>query len=150
IRLPARARALRRFRRRSLHPSLAFHEENSMTAWRFARRWSVALTLFAMSAAALAQGAAKSDFQPEVGQEGKDVVWVPSPEELVQKMLEMAKLTPKDFLMDLGSGDGRTVIAAAKRGAHALGIEYNPNMVDLSRRNAQKAGVADRAKFERA
>jgi hypothetical protein len=120
-----------------------------MTAWRFARRWSVALALFAMSAGALAQ-AAKSEFQPEVGQEGKDVVWVPSPEELVQKMLDMAKVTAKDFVMDLGSGDGRTVIAAAKRGAHAMGIEYNPNMVELSRRNAEKAGVTDRARFEKA
>jgi SAM-dependent methyltransferase len=120
-----------------------------MTAWRLARQWSVALVLFAMSAAALPQ-AAKSEFQPEVGQQGKDVVWVPSPEELVQKMLDMAKVTPKDFVMDLGSGDGRTVIAAARRGAHALGIEYNPDMVELSRRNAQKAGVSDRARFENA
>src|SRR4051812_15423629 len=121
-----------------------------MTAWRFARRWSVALVLLAMSAGALAQAAANSGFQPEVGQQGKDVVWVPSPEELVQKMLDMAKVTPKDFLMDLGSGDGRTVIAAAKRGLRAMGIEYNPDMVELSRRNAEKAGVSDRAKFEKA
>jgi SAM-dependent methyltransferase len=125
-----------------------------MTAWRFARRWSVALVLFGVSAGALAQAAAKpesgSDFQPEVGQQGKDVVWVPSPEELVQKMLDMAKVTSKDIVMDLGSGDGRTVIAAARRGAHATGIEYNPDMVQLSRRNAQKAGVSDRARFENA
>jgi len=121
-----------------------------MTAWGFARRWSAALVLLAMSAGALAQAAANSGFQPEVGQQGKDVVWVPSPEELVQKMLDMAKLTPKDFLMDLGSGDGRTVIAAAKRGARAMGIEYNPDMVELSRRNAEQAGVSDRARFEKA
>jgi SAM-dependent methyltransferase len=121
-----------------------------MTAWRFARRWLVATAVFAVSTLALAQATAKGEFQPEVGQEGKDVVWVPSPEELVQKMLDMAKVTPKDFVVDLGSGDGRTVIAAAKRGARAVGIEYNPNMVELSRRNAQKAGVADRAKFEQA
>jgi len=125
-----------------------------MTAWRFARQWSVALIFFAASAGAFAQASvkseSKSEFQPEVGQEGKDVVWVPTPEELVQKMLDMAKVTAKDFVIDLGSGDGRTVIAAAKRGARALGIEYNPNMVELSRRNAEKAGVADRAKFEQA
>jgi SAM-dependent methyltransferase len=119
-----------------------------MTALRLARRWSVALAVLAMSAGAFAQTAAKDQFKPEVGQQGKDVVWVPSPEELVQKMLDMAKVTPKDFVMDLGSGDGRTVIAAAKRGARAVGIEYNPDMVELSRRNAEKAGVSDRARFE--
>jgi SAM-dependent methyltransferase len=123
-----------------------------MTAWRLARQWSIALVLFGLSAGALAQASAesKSEFQPEVGQQGKDVVWVPSPEELVQKMLDMAKVTSRDVVMDLGSGDGRTVIAAAKRGARATGIEYNPDMVELSRRNAQKAGVSDRAKFENA
>ena len=121
-----------------------------MTAWRFPRRWAVALLVLAVPAGALAQSATQGQFQPEVGQQGKDVVWVPTPEALVQKMLDMAKVTPKDFVMDLGSGDGRTVIGAAKRGAHALGIEYNPDMVELSRRNAQQAGVTDRAKFERA
>ena len=69
-------------------------------------------------------------FVPEVGQEGKDVVWVPTPQELVDKMLEIAKVTPEDFLIDLGSGDGRTVISAAKLGVRARGIEYNPDMVD--------------------
>jgi SAM-dependent methyltransferase len=85
-----------------------------------------------------------------VGQEGKDVVWVPTPQALVDKMLDMAKLTAKDILMDLGSGDGRTVITAAKRGAHATGIEYNPDMVALSRENAKKAGVGERAQFMKA
>src|SRR5689334_23400171 len=89
-------------------------------------------------------------FEPEVGQAGKDVVWVPTPQELVEKMLDLARLTPKDYLIDLGSGDGRTVITAAKRGAHALGIEYNPDMVDLSRRNAEAAGVSKTALFEKA
>ena len=89
-------------------------------------------------------------FEPQVGQAGKDVVWVPTPQELVEKMLDLAKLTPKDFLIDLGSGDGRTVITAAKRGAHALGIEYNPDMVELSRRNAEAAGVSKTATFEKA
>ena len=70
-------------------------------------------------------------FKPEVGQEGKDVIWVPTPPELVEKMLDMAKVTSPDFVVDLGSGDGRNVIAAAKRGARAVGFEYNPDMVAL-------------------
>jgi len=86
-------------------------------------------------------------YKPYVGQAGKDVVWVPSPQALVDKMLEMAKVTPADFLMDLGSGDGITVITAAKRGVRALGIEYNPDMVALSRHNALEAGVSDVATF---
>src|ERR687891_292097 len=93
---------------------------------------------------------APKEFQPEVGQEGKDVVWVPTPQALVDKMLDMAKVTPKDYVIDLGSGDGRTVITAAKRGAKALGIEYNPDMVELSKRNAAKAGVSDKADFAKA
>lgn len=86
-------------------------------------------------------------FEPVPGQAGKDVVWVPTPPELVAKMLDMAQVTASDFVMDLGSGDGRNVIAAAERGARAVGVEYNPEMVALSRRNAEKAGVADRATF---
>jgi len=86
-------------------------------------------------------------YQPSVGQEGKDVIWVPTPEELVKAMLDMAKVTPNDFVMDLGSGDGRIVIAAAKRGVKALGVEYNPDMVELSKQTALKEGVADKASF---
>src|SRR5262245_19736253 len=86
-------------------------------------------------------------FAPEVGQPGKDVVWVPTPQVLVDKMLDMAKTTAKDFVMDLGSGDGRTVITAAKRGATAMGIEYNPDMVELAKRNAAAAGVTGKATF---
>jgi precorrin-6B methylase 2 len=98
--------------------------------------------------AAQQKPAAQAPFEPEVGQAGKDVVWVPTPQALVEKMLDMAKVTPKDFVMDLGSGDGRTVITAAKRGARAMGIEYNPDMVGLSKRNAAAAGVAaDKASF---
>ena len=82
-----------------------------------------------------------------VGQAGKDVVWVPTPFVTVEKMLDMAKVTPQDFVMDLGSGDGRNIIAAAKRGARGLGVEWNQDMVDLSRRLAQEAGVADKAQF---
>jgi SAM-dependent methyltransferase len=91
-----------------------------------------------------------TEFEPKVGQEGKDVVWVPTPQVLVDKMLDMANVTSQDFVMDLGSGDGRTVITAAKRGARALGVEYNPNMVELSRRNAAKEGVTDKATFVKA
>ena len=89
-------------------------------------------------------------YEPSVGQDGKDVVWVPTPQALVDKMLDMAKVTPNDFLIDLGSGDGRTVITAAKRGTRAMGIEYNPDMVELSKRNAAAAGVSDKATFAKA
>jgi precorrin-6B methylase 2 len=89
-------------------------------------------------------------YEPSVGQAGKDVVWVPTADTLVARMLDMAKLTPRDYLIDLGSGDGRTVIAAAKRGATALGIEYNPDMVELSKKNAAAAGVARKATFMKA
>jgi SAM-dependent methyltransferase len=91
-----------------------------------------------------------ADYQPQVGQEGKDVIWVPTPQALVERMLDIAKVTPKDYVIDLGSGDGRTVITAAKRGVKALGIEYNPDMVELSKRNAAKAGVSDKASFTKA
>jgi hypothetical protein len=97
-----------------------------------------------------ASQAAQREYQPEVGQAGKDVVWVPTPQELVDKMLDMAKLTPQDYVIDLGSGDGRTVITAAKRGSRALGIEYNPEMVELSKRTAAKEGVSDKASFMKA
>ena len=75
------------------------------------------------------------------------MIWVPTCQDLVDKMLDMAKVTPEDYVIDLGSGDGRTVITAAKRGTRALGIEYNPDMVALSKRNAAKEGVADKAQF---
>src|SRR5438105_8842880 len=107
-----------------------------------------ALALFALIVpfAATAQ-----KFEPQVGQAGKDVIWVPTPEEGVERMLTMAQVTPNDYVFDLGSGDGRTVIMAAKKfGARAQGIEYNPDMVKLSQDNAQKAGVAERAQFRRA
>jgi len=111
----------------------------------------ITLSLVGIATAVAAQSTATQqtgkNFEPYSGQPGKDVVWVPTPEALVQKMLDMAKVTPKDFLMDLGSGDGRTVIAAAKRGARAQGIEYNPDMVALSKKNAQDANVASLATF---
>ena len=88
--------------------------------------------------------------QPTVGQQGKDVIWLPTSDALVARMLDMAQVTPADYVIDLGSGDGRTVIAAARRGARALGIEYEQSMVDLSTRNAAEAGVSDRATFRKA
>lgn len=85
----------------------------------------VAMTVMvSASASAQAPAAGQKPFEPQVGQAGKDVVWVPTPQGVVDKMLDMAKVTKDDFVMDLGSGDGRTVITAAKRGARAMGIEY--------------------------
>lgn len=114
------------------------------------RRLTAALALSLLvggSAFAQAPATATPPFVPQVGQQGKDVVWVPTAQVLVDKMLDMAKVTPEDFVIDLGSGDGRTVITAAKRGARAVGVEFNPEMVVLSRRNAEEAGVTDRATF---
>ena len=110
----------------------------------------VTFALFCFIAAPLALTSAQTatkPYQPTVGQPGKDVVWVPTPEEMVERALDLAAVTPNDFVIDLGSGDGRNVIAAAKRGARALGVEYNPDLVQLSKDNAAKAGVADRAMF---
>ena len=96
---------------------------------------------------AVAPALAQEPYQPQIGQPGKDVVWVPTPELLVQRMLAMAQVGPGDVVFDLGSGDGRMVIAAAKRGARAVGIEYDPDMVRLARKNAAEAGVAEKAIF---
>lgn len=108
----------------------------------------LAAVLALLCAAAAAQE--QPVFMPQVGQKGKDVVWVPTSQELVDKMLDLAKVTPRDYVMDLGSGDGRTVIAAARRGARALGVEYDADMVALSRQNARRAGVTRRAAFVKA
>lgn len=91
-----------------------------------------------------------SEYEPHPYQEGKDVVWVPTAQALADKMLNLAGVTAQDFVIDLGSGDGRIVISAAKRGARALGIEYNPDMVALSKRNAVKMGVSETAQFIKA
>jgi SAM-dependent methyltransferase len=107
-----------------------------------------AICIAALPIGAHAQPA--KEYQPEVGQEGKDVIWVPTPQALVDKMLDMAKVTPKDYVIDLGSGDGRTVITAAKRGAKAMGIEYNLEMVELSKQTAAKERLSDRASFVKA
>src|SRR5687767_4739617 len=115
------------------------------------RRFVTVLLVSACAASVCAQGAAaqkeKPAYEPTVGQDGKDVVWVPTSQALVNRMLDMAKLTANDVHFDLGSGDGRTVITAEKRGAKATGVEYNPKMVALSKRNAQKEGVGDKAQF---
>src|SRR5688500_12287814 len=123
--------------------------------WRAAS--IVALALFAsavaVNGAVAAQSAAATkeaakEYTPSVGQEGKDVIWVPTPQSLVERMLQMAQVKPTDYVVDLGSGDGRTVITAAKKfGTRALGIEYNADMVELAKRNAEKEGVADKATF---
>jgi hypothetical protein len=110
-------------------------------------RWLAGSGLAAVIALGSAAAQPAPEFQPQVGQAGKDVIWVPTSQALVDKMLDMAKVTPNDFVMDLGSGDGRTVITAAKRGAKALGIEYDPRMVELSQRNATNEGVSDKATF---
>src|SRR5918999_2260011 len=112
----------------------------------FVRAATLLLTLM-LGAPALAQ----TGFQPQVGQAGKDVIWVPTPDDVVERMLTMAQVTPNDFVIDLGSGDGKIAIMAAKKfGARALGIEYNPDMVKLSQENARQAGVAEKASFRRA
>jgi SAM-dependent methyltransferase len=84
---------------------------------------------------------------PVYGQDGKDVTWIPTPLPLIEAMLTIANVTPDDFVIDLGSGDGRSVIAAAKRGARGMGIEYNEKLVEYSNRLAEEEGVADRVVF---
>jgi SAM-dependent methyltransferase len=111
------------------------------------RRALQLLVILCFATAGVSVLAQEKPFEPVVGQSGKDVVWVPTPFATVEKMLDLAKVTPQDFVMDLGSGDGRNIIGAAKRGANGLGVEWNENMVELARRRATEAGVADKAKF---
>lgn len=101
----------------------------------------------ALISAGMAQEQKAPDYKPTPYMAGKDVQWVPTPPVLVEKMLDMAQLTPQDVVVDLGSGDGRNVIAAARRGARARGVEFNPNLVALSQRLAAEAGVAGKATF---
>jgi precorrin-6B methylase 2 len=106
------------------------------------------LTILLTSVPSLAQTpATQKPYEPTVGQEGKDAVWVPTSQAMVEKMLDHAKVTPQDFVMDLGSGDGRTIITAAKRGARGLGVEFNPDLVEYSKRQAAAQGVGDKAMF---
>ena len=125
-----------------------------MKAFNVLRRVALALVLATITGTVMAQAqkSAQSEqkFEPQVGQAGKDVIWVPTSQALVDAMLKIGRVTAKDVLFDLGSGDGRTVITAAKLGARATGIEYNPKMVELSRQNAEKAGVSSRATFTNA
>lgn len=106
-----------------------------------------ALAFSTLAGCAAAPAEPPREYEPEVWQAGKDVVWVPMARERVEKMLDLAKLTPADFVVDLGSGDGITVIAAARRGARAMGVEFNPDLVAFSKRQAQRAGVADKTQF---
>jgi SAM-dependent methyltransferase len=76
------------------------------------------------------------------------VPYVNTPMEIVERMLRMAKVRSGDRVVDLGSGDGRIVIEAAKRGARGVGVDLDPNLVKLATHNARQAGVADRARFE--
>lgn len=116
------------------------------------------LSIAAVALAALTAGAAQAQpknraeceasYKPQVGQSGKDVVWVPTPDELVEKMLRMAKVTAQDYVVDLGAGDGKIAIAAAKRfGANSVGIEYNPDMVKLANCMVQVEGVSSKTKI---
>lgn len=128
---------------------------NTQECVRFSRRagfvvLASAVLAFSLSVSvpgsAVAQQAAEP-FEPYSGQAGKDVVWVPTPDRTVEATLDLAGLKPTDYVIDLGSGDGRMVIAAAKRGARGHGVEFNPKMVDYAQKRAQEAGVADTAKF---
>jgi SAM-dependent methyltransferase len=101
------------------------------------RPFRILCAAFLVLGAALLGGCrAPAEPAPSPGQPGKDVIWLPTPDSLVERMLDLARVTPADFVIDLGSGDGRTVVAAARRGARALGIEFDPALVELSRRNA--------------
>ena len=109
----------------------------------------VAVAGLLASGALLAQDrkSCERDYKPQVGQSGKDVVWVPTPDELVQRMLRMAKVTPQDIVYDLGAGDGKIAIAAGKAGATAFGIEYNPDMAKLAQCYVQAEGVGNKVKI---
>ena len=89
-----------------------------------------------------------AEYKPKVGQEGKDVIWVPTPEGLIDKMLAAAKVNDKDTLFDLGAGDGIIAITAARKyGAKSVGIEYNPDMAQFARRKVAEAGLTDKVKI---
>ncbi len=113
-------------------------------------RFRLAAALATALALALPAAAQKDKpYEPHVGQAGKDVIWVPTPDEVVDRMLRMAQVTAQDYVVDLGAGDGKIAIAAAKKfGARALGIEYNPDMARHAQRNVESAGVAGRARIQ--
>jgi 2-polyprenyl-3-methyl-5-hydroxy-6-metoxy-1,4-benzoquinol methylase len=92
--------------------------------------------------------AATTAYEPVRGQAGKDVVWIPTPDGLIDKMLTAAKVTDQDRLFDLGAGDGIIAITAARKyGAQSVGIEYNPDMAQFARRKVAEAGVTDKVKI---
>src|SRR5690348_12190085 len=108
------------------------------------RLLSVAAVAAFVSNTAVAQ---TKQYEPQVGQQGKDVIWVPTPDEIVERMLTMAQVKPADYVIDLGAGDGKIAIMAAKKfGAKSLGIEYNPEFARYAQANVEKAGVADKAR----
>ena len=114
------------------------------------KAWLAVLGLaFSLNAFAQYPAAGGDDkYQPRLGQEGKDVIWMPTGGELVTLMLKTAKVTPNDLVYDLGAGDGKIAIAAAKEfGARSIGIEFNPDMAAFAQRNAVRAGVGDRVKI---
>ncbi len=117
------------------------------------KRMSSALALLVLLAAGRPGGVGQSPVAPPAptyGQEGKDVEWVPTPDDTATKMLDLAKVTAKDTVIDLGSGDGKLVIAAAQRGAKGVGVEYDANLVAVSIDRAAKAGLAKRTTFMKA
>lgn len=117
---------------------------------KYFKVWITVLSaLFTLNTFALGDLESGDDkYKPRVGQEGKDVVWVPTSNELLALMLKTAKVTPNDLVYDLGCGDGRISIAAAKDfGARAVGIEFNPEMAQLAQRNVDRSGVANRVKI---
>jgi SAM-dependent methyltransferase len=120
---------------------------NSASTTRMALALACAPLLLALLAPALAQQK-NEEFRPQVGQAGKDVIWVPTPDEVVDRMLTMAQVKPSDTVYDLGAGDGKIAIAAAKKfGARSYGIEYNPDMAKFAQNNAVKAGVSGKAQI---
>jgi SAM-dependent methyltransferase len=120
-----------------------------------ARAVAFALLSALFAGAAAAQGVAadrsacERSYKPERGQEGKDVVWIPTPDEVVQRMLQMVEVTPADVVYDLGAGDGKIAIAAARLGARAVGIEYNPDMARLAQCYVNAEGLGGKVRIER-
>ena len=114
---------------------------------RFAARFAAPLALALACALPAAAQQKDKGYEPQVGQAGKDVIWVPTPDEVVERMLRMAQVTANDYVVDLGAGDGKIAIAAAKKmGARSLGIEYNPDMAKHAQRQVENAGVSGKAK----
>ncbi len=121
--------------------------------WRRACAAVLVAVAFAASSAASAQDFPRygdAVYEPKLRQPGKDVMWLPTSDAMVARMLEAAHTTSRDVVYDLGAGEGRIPIAAAKRfGATAVGIEYDADLAALAQRNAERAGVADRVRIVR-